>query len=109
MVEDEFFVAVYIDGVLSDAGFEVVGPVGRLDEAKLLARDENLDGAVLDVSIVGGRVDDVADILSDREVPFVFVTSYDRDNLPTQHREATLIAKPFRDDHLVGELRSLIL
>ena len=51
----------------------------------------------------------VADILSRRDVPFIFVTSYGRGNLPPNHREATLVNKPFKDTHMLGEVRLLFL
>jgi DNA-binding response OmpR family regulator len=107
VVEDEFFVAAHIENLLNDEGFEVIGPVGTLDEARLLARAETLDGALLDVNLDGGRVDDVADILTGRNVPFLFVTAYGRDNLPPSHREAVVVNKPFSDADLMREVRLL--
>ncbi len=105
VIEDEFFVAAHIENLLSDDGHEVIGPVGTLDEAKVLARNETIDGALLDVNLDGGRVDDVADILTRRNVPFFFVTAYGRDNLPPIYREATVVHKPFNDADLIREVR----
>jgi DNA-binding response OmpR family regulator len=107
VIEDELFVALHIDDLLNDEGFEVVGPVGDLDEAKKLARSETLDGALLDVNIVGGRVDDVADILTHRHIPFVFVSSCERESLPANHREAAAVQKPFKDADLMRAVRRL--
>ena len=107
IVEDDLFVSEHIDNLLIGEGIDVVGPVGTLDEAKLLALNETLDGALLDVNIVGGRVDDVAEILTHREVPCVFVTSCGRDELPLKHREARLVCKPFRDADLIQAVRRL--
>ncbi|MGO9431721.1 response regulator [Rhodoblastus sp.] len=107
VIEDDFFVAGHIGDLLSDEGLDVIGPVGTLSEAKLLARNETLDGALLDVNIVGGRVDDVADILTHRDVPFLFVTSCESDDLPLDHREATVVHKPFNDADLMRAVRLL--
>jgi CheY-like chemotaxis protein len=107
VIEDEFFVAAHIENLLNDDGLEVIGPVGTLDEATLLARNEKLDGALLDVNLDGGRVDDVADILTRRNVPFLFVTAYGRDNLPPSYREAVVVHKPFNDADLLREVRLL--
>jgi DNA-binding response OmpR family regulator len=109
VIEDEFFVAAHIDDLLRAEGLDVIGPVGTLNEAKLLARDETLDGALLDVNIVGGRVDDVADILTHRDVPFLFVTSCERRELPMKHREATMVHKPFKDADLMRAVRRIRL
>jgi DNA-binding response OmpR family regulator len=105
VVEDEFLLALYIGGLMEDEGFEVIGPTGMLDEAVKLARDEDLDGALLDVNIVGGPIDDVAEILAGRGVPFIFVTGYSRDHLPMKYREWTMVSKPFDDKALIKEAK----
>jgi DNA-binding response OmpR family regulator len=105
VIEDEFLLAAHIGGLLEEDGFDVIGPVGTLAEAVKLAEDEELCGALLDVNIVGGRVDDVADILARRGVPFVFVTGYDRDHLPIHFREAFIVNKPFDDQDLLRRVR----
>ena len=105
VIEDEFLLAAHIGGLLEDDGFDVIGPVGTLAEAVKLANDEELNGALLDVNIVGGRVDDVADILARRGVPFVFVTGYGRDHLPLNFRDAFIVNKPFDDKNLLARVR----
>ena len=107
VIEDEPRVAAHIDGVLSKQGLDVIGPAGSLEEAKLLACFEELDGALLDVNIDGGRIDDVADILMERKIPFLFVTSCGREDLPLNHQEAILVPKPFRDADLIRAVRRL--
>jgi CheY-like chemotaxis protein len=109
VIEDEFFVAAHIEHILLGQGVEVIGPVGSLDEAKTLARNEDLDGALLDVNIDGGRIDDVADILALKHVPFVFVTAYGRDSLPQGHRQAIVVDKPFKDEALIREVRRFVV
>ena len=107
VVEDEFFVAAYIEGLLNDEGLEVIGLAGTLDEARKMACDLAIDGALLDVNLGGERIDDVADILTRRSVPFLFVTAYGRDNLPSGHRDAVVVHKPFNDAVLMQEVRQL--
>jgi CheY-like chemotaxis protein len=106
VVEDEFLVAIHIGSILEDDGLHVVGPVGSLREAINLARNEVLDGALLDINIVGGRVDDVADILARRHVPFMFLTAYGRDHLPKNFSDATLVAKPFSARNLLEHVHN---
>jgi len=107
VVEDEFLIAIHIGSILEDDGLQVVGPVGSLMEAIKLASNENLDGALLDINIVGGRIDDVADILARRQVPFMFLTAYGRDHLPKNFSDATLVAKPFSDLNLLEEVHNI--
>ncbi len=106
VLEDEFSLAFQ---TLLEVGddVEIVGPVGTLDEARKLANDEMLDGALLDVNINGGRVDDVVTILRRRDVPFIFVTANDPDHLPPDCNRVPLVAKPFRDDVLLREVGHL--
>ena len=104
VVEDEFFLALRIHTLLEDADVEIVGPVGTLEEARKLANDETLDGALLDVNIHGGRVDDVVEILRRHDVPFIFVTANDADHLPPNCSRVRVVAKPFRDDDLLREV-----
>lgn len=107
VVEDEFLLAAHIGSVLEDEGLEVVGPVGTLAEALKLARDEKLDGALLDLNLDGGRVDDVAEILDRRHVPFIFVTGFGRDDLPPGFRESIIVSKPFNDKELLQQVHRL--
>ena len=104
VIEDEFYIAAHIENVLRDNGHEVIGAVGTLCEAKALARSEKFDGALLDVNLDDGRIDDVADILASRHIPFLFVTACTRDNLPAAHRESVVVHKPFDEAELLREV-----
>ncbi len=107
VVEDEFLLAAHIDAILADDGLEVIGPVGALDEALQIARNETIDGALLDVNVSGGRVDEVATTLDRRGVPFIFVTSEGSDELPEKFRDTVVVRKPFTEAELLREVRRL--
>ncbi len=109
VVEDEFLVAVQIESILRGAGWRVIGSAGTLASAVSLARKSECDAAVLDVNLRGERVDDVAAILSDRRIPFLFVSGYGRGNLPAAFRESVgFLAKPFSDQMLVQTVGTLL-
>ena len=74
VVEDEFLVATLIEDMLVAAGCVVAGPIPRLSKALDAVGSGTFDAAVLDVNLCGDRVYPVADALSRRNVPFVFVT-----------------------------------
>lgn len=96
VVEDTFAVAELIDGMLTTLRCEVVGPVGRLEQAIRIAREERLDGAVLDVNIGGRDVAPVADELEARGVPFFFATGYEGlADLPAKYHDRPNLKKPF--------------
>lgn len=109
VVEDEFLVAMQIETVLREAGWGVTGPAGTLASAMTLARSAACDGAVLDVNLRGERVDEVAVILSERGIPFLFVSGYGREHLPQTFRDnAVFLAKPWSDQTLVRAVRDLL-
>ena len=97
IVEDEYMLADELQRELSRAGAVVVGPVPTVAMAlDLLAREADLDGAVLDVNLGGDLVYPVADALAGRKVPFVFVTGYDAQVLPPRFAYAPRCEKPVR-------------
>lgn len=100
LVEDEPLVAMDLQFELEDAGAEVVAVARTVPEALALARDMALDLALLDGNLRGEAVDDVARLLSRRDIPFCFVSGYGREHLPQDFANAPLIEKPFRPDAL---------
>jgi len=109
VVEDEFLVAIQIEAILTGAGWRVTGSAGTLASAMSLARKSECDAAVLDVNLRGERVDEVAAILSERGIPFLFVSGYGRGNLPAAFRDRVeFLAKPFSDQMLVQTVGTLL-
>ncbi|CZT36189.1 CheY chemotaxis protein or a CheY-like REC (receiver) domain [Rhizobium sp. 9140] len=108
VVEDEYLVAADILDVLGRAGADVIGPVSSLEGAlKLVDEAEQIDAAVLDIHLRGAEVYPVADALSLRNVPFAFLTAYDRGDLPERFREAPFLQKPVDPDELLQLLSRL--
>lgn len=95
VVEDEVMIALMVEQMLAEIGYEVVGPGMRLREAVSLAETEAVDAAVLDVNLGGDRSFPVADVLRRRGVPFVFATGYGSAGLDEPYRDATVLRKPF--------------
>lgn len=108
VVEDEYLVAILIEQILVSAGCIVIGPVPRLRDALDAVDHDDYDTAVLDVNLAGERIDPVADALSERHVPFMFVTGYGANALPREYAERPHICKPFRMAELLGALSSVV-
>ena len=108
VVEDEYFVAILIEEILESAGCIVMGPIPRLPEALDAVDYEDYDVAVLDVNLEGERINPVADALSERNVPFLFVTGYGANSLPREYTERPHICKPFRMAELLGALSGVV-
>ena len=108
VVEDEYLVAILIEEILESAGCTVMGPIPRLREALDAVDHDEYDAAVLDVNLAGERINPVADALSERNVPFLFVTGYGANALPGEYAERPHICKPFRMAELIGALSSVV-
>jgi CheY-like chemotaxis protein len=101
IVEDEALIASLVEDFLIDLGCEVIGPAMHMEEAVQLAREAAIDGATLDVNIVGEKVYPVADILTERGVPFVFMTGYGAAGLRASDSGRPVLQKPYPLEHLV--------
>jgi DNA-binding response OmpR family regulator len=108
IVEDEFLVATLIEDMLESAGCIVSGPIPRVAEALDAVDHETYDVAVLDVNLGGDRIDPVADALCRRNVPFMFVTGYNKNALPDEFAERPRLCKPFKMGELLGTLSRLV-
>src|SRR5215475_4488634 len=108
VVEDEYLVAILIEEILESAGCIVMGPIPRLREALDAVDHNDYDAAVLDVNLAGERINPVADALSERNVPFLFVTGYGANALPSEYAKRPHICKPFRMAELLGALSSVV-
>lgn len=107
VVEDQVIVALELQDALEAAGYTVVGPTGRLDEALRLGRSRQIDAAVLDYDLHGEKVVPLARMLKERGIPFVVVTGYAADSL--DQMQGTLhMQKPVRGETIVRVVDSLI-
>src|ERR1700742_5171708 len=98
IVEDEIIVAMFLEDLLGDFGYEVAGVVSYLDEA--MAHPADYDLAVLDVHVNGRPIFDFADRLAARGTPFVFATGYGPRGIPERHKARPVLQKPFVPEDL---------
>ncbi|MEO6717689.1 MAG: response regulator [Novosphingobium sp.] len=109
VVEDSVLVVMMIENAIVDSGWSVVGPAAQLAEAKELAAVESFDAALLDVNLGGEMSWEVAAILADRNIPFVFTTGYDAATaLPQQFADRPVVGKPFAPEQIVAALGELL-
>jgi CheY-like chemotaxis protein len=106
IVEDEIVVALFLEDVLDEFGYQVAGVVTQLDDA--MAREPDYDLAVLDVHINGRSIFDFADQLAGRGIPFVFATGYGERGIPERHRCSPVLQKPFQPDDLKRILEDIM-
>jgi CheY-like chemotaxis protein len=103
VAEDEALILMEIEDILHDIGCEVVGPVATVDAALAAIRGNDLDGALLDMSLHGERITPAAEELVARGVRFVLCTGYTREAGDEEAiRDAPRLTKPFN----AGSLRA---
>jgi uncharacterized protein YbcI len=100
IVEDIGMVAMALKSMLEEIGCEVVGMAARLREAEEMARHEKLDGVLLDLNLGGQFAYPVADILKERDVPFIIMSGYDAGQLRPELAGLPNMQKPFEREGL---------
>ena len=100
VVEDEVMVAMLVEDILLDLGCELAGLATRLDDALRLARQAEIDLALLDVNLDGRPSYPVAEVLRARGIPFVFATGYGERGIDPAFAAAPTLAKPFQHEDL---------
>ncbi|WP_322890653.1 MULTISPECIES: response regulator [unclassified Yoonia] len=100
IVEDEVLLAMDLEEMLTDIGHTVAGQATRVGKAIKLAREIDLDFAVLDINVAGTKSFPVADILRERGIPFTFATGYGVDGLQDGYRDLPVLQKPYTQSDL---------
>ncbi len=108
IVEDDPLIAMMVEDMLTDLGLTVIGPAGKLEEALALAASTTIDGALLDVHIHGGETFPLADLLSEKGIPFPFSTGSDGTSLPEKYRDTPTLLKPFMQEDVQQVLAELM-
>ena len=71
VVEDEALLAMDLADTLDTAGFEVVGPVGDVDDALALIETDSIDFAILDINLGPRTSEAIAQRLKTSGTPFI--------------------------------------
>ena len=109
VVEDEYLLADELALELADEGAVVLGPAPSVKRALgLLAAEESLDGAILDLNLGGESAFPVADALIGRSVPLVFTTGYDAGAIPERFAHIPRCEKPINIGRITAALGKVI-
>jgi CheY-like chemotaxis protein len=106
IVEDDYLVAQVLVDLLEDAGAEVLGPIGWVNEAISFIENnaESFDGVILDINLHGEKSYPVADALSARSLGFVFATGYCASVIEPKYKHHPRCRKPFSRPVLITAL-----
>jgi ActR/RegA family two-component response regulator len=102
VVEDDYHVATKLEREVLAAGDVVVGPFARVDEA--IDRVGLVQAAILDVKVRDDTSFALADSLFRHEVPFVFLTGYGKEIIPTRFGKQHIYVKPSHAEPILDDL-----
>jgi CheY-like chemotaxis protein len=110
VVEDEFLIAMDLEAMLKEHGWRVLGPAATVAEALGLLEDGKTPAvALLDVNLRGETVVPVAEVLSERGVPIVLASAYDRaGSIADVLADAPNVGKPAQERHLLAALKRAV-
>ncbi|MBB3711638.1 CheY-like chemotaxis protein [Limimaricola variabilis] len=106
-VEDESILAMLGEDVLSEAGCAVIVAM-RLNEAMQIARESEIDLAIIDVNLGNETSYPLAEWLKTRGIPFVFATGYAKAGLSPGFAAYSCVQKPYDPDQLIAAARGAL-
>lgn len=105
VIEDQFLIAIDTEQALRKAGAVDVRLASSVRDALQVLASFVPDVVVLDFLLGDGTGADVAKVLTDLQVPFVFATGYgDNVPIPAPYKHVPIVRKPFSVDDLVSQL-----
>lgn len=116
IVEDEMLLALDLEDMLLDAGYDVVGQASHMQQAIALAEQSGgkIDVAIMDINLARGTngVETAAALRERWNIPSLFVSG----NLDERTREAALplqplgfVGKPYSEREVLSSLGQLVV
>jgi DNA-binding response OmpR family regulator len=110
VAEDETLIAMALEDILHELGYELAGSASSLDTAMtILAAPGAIDAAILDIELGDAQSWPVAALLAERDVPFAFSTGHGNDaEIDPRFANAPILDKPY-DSLGVSEMLARLL
>lgn len=108
VVEDEVLISMLIEDMLADIGCKCIEVAPSVEAALEALKTSEPDFAMLDINLNGKRSFPIADVLTSREIPFVFLSGYGAHGLERPYDGAKVLQKPFALNDLETCLEDVI-
>jgi two-component SAPR family response regulator len=108
IVEDEIIIALELEAIVADVAEASCIMSFSVAQAKSVLRNEHVDLALLDIDMRNDRTFDVARILLREHVPYAFVSSMPRDEVPEELRDVPFVRKPFHPAEIERAVEALL-
>lgn len=107
VVEDDALIAMLLEDMLSELDYDVHGTAADVDGALALAESGGFDAAILDVSLAGKSSLPVAQLLDEKNTPYIFATGYGALPAGMEGSGRRVLNKPYQLHQLEAALASL--
>ncbi|MEQ9314719.1 MAG: response regulator [Henriciella sp.] len=107
IVEDELMIGLHLKLELEKMGYGVVGPVSTVEGAMAVMAQETIAAAVLDLQLHGELSLSVAQTMSDRGIPFIFVTGSRVGPMANSFQGVRILSKPVNFKKLATHLEEM--
>jgi PAS domain S-box-containing protein len=104
VVEDEAMIGMLTASMVEELGYAPLGPMTNLADANEVIDRDKFDVAVIDLNLNGHPAYPLADALSLKGVPFIFVTGYAPDTIDRRFAHVPLIQKPIPREELASAI-----
>jgi DNA-binding response OmpR family regulator len=109
ILEDDRVIGQMLAELLSEAGYQVVGPAASIESARILVAEHGVNAALLDINLgAEGLCFGFATMLQAQRIPFAFLTGYPAVLTPIELRSSPRIDKPFSHDGVLAVVRQML-
>ncbi|ODP38992.1 HWE histidine kinase domain-containing protein [Sphingomonas turrisvirgatae] len=109
LVEDSLIIALDAEDIATRLGAADVATAASVDAALDLIAASPPTVAILDINLGNGTSFPVADMLLERQIPFMFATGYgEQAQFPDQHRGRPVVQKPYTIENVARALAEML-
>lgn len=109
VVEDQSLIAMDVEDTLRALGADEIRIASDVADARNSLANFTPHVVILDFNLGSTTSEGIADDLSDRGIPFIFMTGYsDNSSIPERFRHIDVVRKPISDTALATKLSSIL-
>lgn len=109
VVEDQSLIALDMENTLRRFGAEHINLASSAPEAFEMIKRSKPNLAILDFNLRDSTSENIAELLLELKIPFLFTTGYsDRVLIPEKLRDITIVRKPISDSAIAAAINSVL-
>ena len=109
LVEDEDLISMLAEDMLDHLGYETSASAATLEAGLSAAAAGGFDVALLDINLRGVLSFPIADVLTERGIPFLFVSGYSALAMEPRFLKAPRLQKPYALESLQQALLRILV